>query len=112
MISTAVFSSFCVFIAAVPSPAAAVAGRAITGFASAIPNVVIAGSIEDMYNSRDRIWLMFVYFAIANSAVSMGPVTSMYITTRYGWYEFRPPHSLIHKLEGYPVFRHLLTITN
>lgn len=91
MASTTVFSLFCVFIAAVPYPAAAVVGRAITGLASAIPNVVIAGSIEDMYNSRDRIWLMFVYFSIANLAVSMGPVTSLYITTRYGWYELLSP---------------------
>lgn len=91
VISTAVFSAFCVVIAAVPSPAASVAGRAITGFASAIPNVVITGSIEDMFNSRDRIWLVFVYYAIADFGVAMGPVMSMHITTRFGWYAFLPP---------------------
>lgn len=110
MISTAFFSLFCVFIAAVPFPAAALVGRAITGFASAIPNVVIAGSIEDMYNSRDRIWLMFVYFAIANTAVSMGPVTSMYITTRYGWYEFLFPSLLKTRMGKLSDFMNLLTI--
>lgn len=91
VISTAVFSAFCVVIAAVPSPAASVVGRAITGFASAIPNVVITGSIEDMFNSRDRIWLVFAYYAIADFGVAMGPVTSMHITTRYGWYAFQTP---------------------
>lgn len=88
VISTAIFSIFCVIIAAVPSPAASVVGRAVTGFVSAIPNVVITGSIEDMFNSRDRIWLVFVYFAIADFGVATGPVMSMHITTRLGWFAF------------------------
>lgn len=88
VVSTALFSGFCVLIAAVQSPAGSVVGRAITGFVSAIPNVVITGSIEDMFNSRDRVWLVFVYYTIADFGVAMGPVMSMHITTQLGWFVF------------------------
>lgn len=93
VISTVLFSAFCVVIAAVPSPAASVAGRAVTGFVSAIPNVVITGSIEDMFNSKHRIWMVFVYYAVADWGVAMGPVMSMHITTQLGWFAFLCPAS-------------------
>ncbi|KAL2868771.1 major facilitator superfamily domain-containing protein [Aspergillus lucknowensis] len=85
IISTVLYSAFSVMIATVPSMGAAVAGRAITGFLSAIPTVIITGSIEDMFNARDRIWLVFSYMVVANFAVAMGPVMSGYITTQLGW---------------------------
>jgi hypothetical protein len=72
-------------IASVPSLGAAIAGRTITGFLSAIPTVIITGSIEDMFNARDRIWLVFAYMVVANFAVAMGPVMSGYITASLGW---------------------------
>ncbi|KAL4779566.1 major facilitator superfamily domain-containing protein [Aspergillus varians] len=85
VISTMSFSAFSVMIAAVPSLGALVAGRTLTGLVSAVPTVIITGSIEDMFNSRDRIWLVFVYMVVANFAVAMGPVMSGYITAQLGW---------------------------
>ncbi|KAL3454640.1 major facilitator superfamily domain-containing protein [Aspergillus insuetus] len=85
IISTVLYSVFSVMIASVPSLGAAIAGRTITGFLSAIPTVIITGSIEDMFNARDRIWLVFAYMVVANFAVAMGPVMSGYITASLGW---------------------------
>ncbi|KAL4821607.1 major facilitator superfamily domain-containing protein [Aspergillus spinulosporus] len=85
IISSALFSGFSVMIAAVPSLGAMVAGRTLTGLVSAVPTVIITGSIEDMFNTRDRIWLVFAYMVVANFAVAMGPVISGYITAYLGW---------------------------
>ncbi|GKZ63138.1 hypothetical protein AnigIFM60653_002700 [Aspergillus niger] len=56
--SASLYSVFCLIIAAVPSIPSLVVGRFITGFLSAIPTVVITGSIEDMFNTHDRIFVM------------------------------------------------------
>ncbi|KAL4884448.1 major facilitator superfamily domain-containing protein [Aspergillus karnatakaensis] len=85
VISTVLFSVFSIVIAAVPSLGAMVAGRTLTGLVSAVPTVIITGSIEDMFNARDRIWLVFAYMVVANFAVAMGPVISGYITAQLGW---------------------------
>ncbi|KAL4916059.1 major facilitator superfamily domain-containing protein [Aspergillus aurantiobrunneus] len=85
IISTALFSAFSVMIAAVPSMGALVAGRTLTGLVSAVPTVIITGSIEDMFNTRERIWLVFAYMVVANFAVAMGPVISGYITAQLEW---------------------------
>ncbi|KAL2801872.1 major facilitator superfamily domain-containing protein [Aspergillus granulosus] len=85
IISTVLFSVFSLITAKVPTLGAAVAGRTMTGFLSAIPTVIITGSIEDMFNARERIWLVFAYMVVANFAVAMGPVMSGYITAQLGW---------------------------
>ncbi|PYH87803.1 MFS general substrate transporter [Aspergillus ellipticus CBS 707.79] len=83
--SAMLYSVFCLVIAAVPSIGGLVVGRFITGFLSAIPTVVITGSIEDMFNSQDRILVMLIYVAMACMGVSAGPIISSYISVRYGW---------------------------
>lgn len=85
VISAALFSGFSIMIAAVPSMGAMVAGRVLTGLVSAVPTVIVTGSIEDMFNARDRIWLVFAYMVVANFAVASGPVMSGYITAQLGW---------------------------
>ncbi|KAL4802817.1 major facilitator superfamily domain-containing protein [Aspergillus unguis] len=85
IVSTGLFAIFSVMIAAVPSMGAMVAGRTLTGLMSAVPTTIITGSIEDMFNARDRIWLVFAYMVVANFAVAMGPVMSGYITAALGW---------------------------
>ncbi|OQD81434.1 hypothetical protein PENANT_c027G04819 [Penicillium antarcticum] len=43
------------------------------------------GSIEDMFNSRDRIWLIFLWAMVANLGLALGPIMSIYITVHLGW---------------------------
>ncbi|KIJ35196.1 hypothetical protein M422DRAFT_181078, partial [Sphaerobolus stellatus SS14] len=100
VVSTALHSIFCVLIAAVPSPVMVVVGRFVTEFLSAIPAVIVAGSIEDMFlggvahvciinstmfNSRDRLWLIFLSAITANIGLVIGPIVSTYITADLEW---------------------------
>lgn len=83
--STAVYSIFCVLISAAELPGAGAFGRLITGFLSAVPSAVINGSIQDMFNTREIIWLTLPYMAMSNLGIAMGPVMSAYITAAWGW---------------------------
>ncbi|KAI9663138.1 MAG: hypothetical protein M1821_008186 [Bathelium mastoideum] len=83
--SSAVFAVSCVITGAVPSVAGVFIGRFIMGFASATPSVVIAGSVEDMYNSRRRVWLVLAWNAVSTSALIIGPIYGTYIEYACGW---------------------------
>ncbi|KAE8313736.1 major facilitator superfamily domain-containing protein [Aspergillus transmontanensis] len=65
VVSTGLHSTCYVLVAVVPFPVGVVIGRFISGFLSAIPAVIAAGSIEDLFNARGRIWMMRWVFYIA-----------------------------------------------
>ena len=83
--SSILYCIFCIIAAAVPSVAAAVVARFITGVLSAIPTVVTAGSIEDVFNIQDRVWMIFAWVTIGNVALSLGPILSTYVSEALGW---------------------------
>lgn len=85
IMSTALYSIFCVIVGVVPSLAGVMVGRFFSGFLSAIPTVIVAGSMEDMFNSKARIWMMFLWAMASNFGLSVGPIMSSYITERLGW---------------------------
>lgn len=84
--STALYSVFCVVVGLSPSLTGVAIGRFFSGLLSAIPTVVVAGSIEDMFNSQDRVWLIFLWVMVANMGLAIGPIISSYITAHLGWY--------------------------
>lgn len=69
----------------VPDFAAVIIGRFITGVFSSVPTVIIAGSIEDMFDTEDRIWMVFLWAVIANLGLVLGPIMSTYVTYSLGW---------------------------
>lgn len=79
------FSLFCILIACAPSPVAAYIGRFVTGFASAVPSVVIAGSVEDLFNTRHRVWILVLWNAGTTIGLCLGPIYAAYITAFAGW---------------------------
>lgn len=83
--STAVYSIFCVLISAAELPGLGAFGRLITGFLSAVPSAVINGSMQDMFDTRELIWLTLPYMAMSNLGIAVGPVMSAYITAAWGW---------------------------
>ncbi|KAL4935105.1 hypothetical protein BDV06DRAFT_137543 [Aspergillus oleicola] len=85
IISTCLFSVFCVVVGVVPSPTGVAVGRFFSGLCSAIPTVVSAGSIEDMFNSKDRIWMIFTWTLMANLGLVLGPIMSAYIIASLSW---------------------------
>ncbi|KAI8274997.1 hypothetical protein K4K60_008991 [Colletotrichum sp. SAR11_57] len=60
-------------------------GRFIAGLASAVPSVVIAGSVEDMFNTKRRVWIIVLWNAGAVIGLCMGPVYAAYISDALGW---------------------------
>lgn len=81
VISTALFGVTCAMVA-IPSPGGPITGRLLSGFLGAIPTTVVAGSIEDLFNSRHRIWVIAVWTVSWNIGSSLGPIYSDYIIDR------------------------------
>ncbi|KAJ5760912.1 hypothetical protein N7520_008068 [Penicillium odoratum] len=86
IICTALYSTFCIIVGLAPSVTAVAISRLLSGFLSAIPTIVVAGSIEDIFNSKDRVWLIFLWAMITNMGLAMGPIMSTYITAHLGWH--------------------------
>jgi MFS family permease len=83
--SCAAFSIGSLITGVVPSVAGVFIGRFISGFASSVPSVVIAGSIEDMYASTHRVWMIFVWNSSTTLGLILGPIYGSYIAHAVGW---------------------------
>lgn len=59
--------------------------RIVAGLLSAIPYTIIGGSIEDMFNSRGRIWAMYYWTIASNIGLVLGPIMSSYIIEDLDW---------------------------
>ncbi|KXX74387.1 Polyamine transporter 1 [Madurella mycetomatis] len=85
LVSCSVFSCFCFVTGIVPHQSAVWIGRFVTGFASAVPAVVTAGSIQDMFDGRQRVWLVVVWNAGSTAGLCLGPVYGAYILSALNW---------------------------
>lgn len=83
--STISYCIFTVIVAAVPSLAVGGVCRFIAGVLSAIPAVVVAGSIEDMFNIRGRVWMIWIWALVGTAGLSLGPIFSTFVTLLLGW---------------------------
>ena len=79
VVSTALYAAFCVFTAAVPFFPAVFIGRFITGIVSAVPSSVVVGSVEDMWNVEDRIFLVYILQGVSIVALALGPIMGAYL---------------------------------
>ncbi|PTU18309.1 hypothetical protein P175DRAFT_0465184 [Aspergillus ochraceoroseus IBT 24754] len=85
VISTALYSISCLIIATVPSLKGVIFGRLLSGFLSAIPSTIVVGSIEDMFNSRDRVWMIWFWALVANLGLVVGPIFGTFTTADLNW---------------------------
>lgn len=76
---------FCLLIGLIPSPAAVWTGRFVTGFASAVPSVVIAGSIEDLFNTKRRVWVVVLWNVGTTAGLCFGPIYAAYVARALSW---------------------------
>ena len=84
--STLGFAVCCMAIAAVPTLPVVVLCRILSGFLSAMPATVAVGSLENMFDSRARIWAIHLWIAGAVVGLAVGPVFATYIgTSRLRW---------------------------
>lgn len=84
--STGAFSVTCVITGVTPSIVGVAFGRFLGGLASAVPAVVVAGSVEDLFNEQSRIWLIWLWNCLTVAGQVLGPVYSTFIAARLGWY--------------------------
>lgn len=50
-----------------------------------MPSVVIAGSVEDIFNTRQRVWVVVCWNASTTIALCIGPIYASYIIVSIGW---------------------------
>ncbi|KXH45259.1 major facilitator superfamily transporter [Colletotrichum simmondsii] len=85
LISCAAFCLASLLTGLVRDPAAVYAGRFAAGLASAVPSVVIAGSVEDMFNTKQRVWIIVLWNAGTTVGLCFGPVYAAYFSQAVGW---------------------------
>ncbi|RAL12442.1 putative MFS multidrug transporter [Aspergillus homomorphus CBS 101889] len=85
IVSSALYSLSCVVVATVPSMAGVITGRLMSGILSAIPTTVVGGSIEDLFNSRQRVWMICIWVQAANLGMVVGPILSTFVVADLDW---------------------------
>jgi MFS family permease len=73
-------------IGTTPNISGVIIGRFFSGLLSAIPTIVVAGSIEDMFTAERRVWMIFTWGVAANIGLTLGPIYGSYITQHIGWF--------------------------
>ncbi|OGM47176.1 MFS multidrug transporter [Aspergillus bombycis] len=85
LISSTLSSVCCVVVGVPHSLAAVIIGRVGTGMLASIPYTVGGGSVEDMWSSRPRIWVMFLWTIASNLGLNIGPIIGTYVSTLLNW---------------------------
>ncbi|KAL4876860.1 major facilitator superfamily domain-containing protein [Aspergillus karnatakaensis] len=85
LVSAAAFVIGCILVGVVSSPAGVFIGRFISGWAASVPAIVLAGSIEDQYTARPRLWMLWLWNCCTILGISAGPIYGSYIVDAIGW---------------------------
>lgn len=70
-------------------------GRFVSGVMSAVPSVIVSGSVEDIFGVRQRVWIMFGWACCTTGGLLAGPAYGSYVSAAFGWYEFLTHLSLL-----------------
>ncbi|KAJ6011075.1 hypothetical protein N7451_002487 [Penicillium sp. IBT 35674x] len=63
----------------------AVIMRILAGIFSAVPGTVVGGTIEDLFDTRARIWVVFFWTVASNIGLIIGPIMSSFIIEALDW---------------------------
>lgn len=85
VVSSAIYAAMCLMIGLAPSIATIVVGRFVTGVLSAMPTVAATGSIENLWDSRGRIWAISTWSFVGSFALALGPVYATYVSSADSW---------------------------
>lgn len=85
--SSAVYTAMCLVLGlAPPTIAGIVITRYVQGLLSAMPTVVATGSIENMWDARDRVWVISVWAVGGVLGLAIGPLYAVYLSaSNMGW---------------------------
>jgi MFS family permease len=59
--------------------------RILAGIFSAVPATVVGGTIEDLFDTRARIWVVFFWTIASNIGLIIGPIMSAFIIEALDW---------------------------
>jgi MFS family permease len=85
LVSAGAYSISSLLVSLVPSSAGVFIGRFFSGFASSVPAIVLAGSIEDLFTQQTRLWLLWFWNCSTMLGISVGPIYGSYIVDTIGW---------------------------
>ncbi|KAL4804174.1 major facilitator superfamily domain-containing protein [Aspergillus unguis] len=85
LISAGTYVVGAILTGVVPSSAGVFIGRFISGYSSAVPEIVLAGSIEDQYGRHPRIWFLWLWNCCTMTGLAVGPIYGSYISDAIGW---------------------------
>ncbi|OJJ05759.1 hypothetical protein ASPVEDRAFT_138139 [Aspergillus versicolor CBS 583.65] len=85
LLSCALFSLSCLLVGVVPHLSGVFIGRFFSGLASAVPSVVVSGTVEDQFNTEHRVWIVLLWNAAATAGLAFGPVYASCISTVASW---------------------------
>ncbi|KAJ5609228.1 hypothetical protein N7528_009795 [Penicillium herquei] len=85
LLSGGMSSICCALIGLLHSLPGAIIMRVIAGTLAAVPGTILGGSIEDLFNSQARIWVVFFWTAASNIGLILGPIMSSYIIEALDW---------------------------
>ncbi len=88
--SAFLYSVFCLPVAATSNIAGIFVGRFVTGVISAIPAVTTRLTIEDLFDTKSRMWAFFSWALVTNLGLALGPIYASYVSTSLNWYGLSP----------------------
>lgn len=77
--SSLVYAAMCLMIGLAPSVATVTTGRLVQGLMSAMPTVVAIGSVENMWSSEQRIWVVDAFAIAGFFGMALGPIFAVFV---------------------------------
>ncbi|KAI5361294.1 Putative major facilitator superfamily domain, MFS transporter superfamily [Septoria linicola] len=77
--SSAIYMAMSLIIGLVPHVSGAIIGRFLSAMMAAAGGAVAAGSLEDMFDCKSRIWLIYSWVSAATAGLAIGPIYGSYI---------------------------------
>ena len=91
--SAALYSVFCLPVAATSNVAGVFVGRFVTGVIAAVPAVTARRSIDDLFfGGESRMWAFSSWALVTNLGLVLGPVYASYVSASLNWYVFLSPN--------------------
>lgn len=84
--STGLYAALCFMTGFAPNLATVIIGRFLCGMLSAMPTCVAIGSLENIWDSRARIWAIAIWAAAGIFAMAVGPLYAVFVSeSSVGW---------------------------
>ena len=83
--SAVLYGVCCLIVVLFPTVAGVTVGRILGGVCASAPTNIVGGSIEDMWNSRARTWVIYMWSLTANLGLILGSVIGSKLVISLGW---------------------------